>query len=119
MRIEESRTQIPVEQNKKYRFTARYKSDGPVARLFLKGFGEKADEFGNNSDLNAVRREFYRTQILPRGKNTVFELIEMDFTPSTVKATDPKIQWLRVDLYIYLEPGDIFFDDITVKKIDE
>ena len=43
----------------------------------------------------------------------------MDFTPGTLKPTDPKIQWLRVDLYIYLSPGDVYFDDVTVKKLDE
>jgi hypothetical protein len=112
-------TWIPVEQHKKYRFSAQYKSDGPTARIFLKGFAEKADAFGDKNDPEAARREFYRAQVLPRNKNAAFELIEMDFTPGTLKATDPKIQWIRVDLYVYLHPGDIFFDDIVVKKLDE
>jgi hypothetical protein len=112
-------TWIPVEQNKKYRFTAQYKSDGPHARIFLKGFAEKPDQFGDKNDPEATRREFYRAQVLPRKKNDAFELIEMDFTPGTLKATDPKIQWIRVDLYVYLQSGDIFFDDIVLKKLDE
>jgi hypothetical protein len=39
-----------------------------------------------------MRREYYRAQVLPRQKNAGWELIEMDFTPGTLKATDPKIQ---------------------------
>jgi TolB-like protein len=112
-------TWIPVEQGKKYRFTALYHSTGPVARLFLKGFAEIPDQFSDPKNPDSMRREFYRAQILPRQKNTGWDLIEMDFTPSTLKPTDPKIQWLRVDLYIYFTPGDVFFDDITVKKLDE
>jgi hypothetical protein len=117
---------IPVEHNQTYRFTCMYHSTGPVPRLFLKGFALKPDQFGDKSDPEAVRREFYRTQILPRKKNDKFELIEMDFTPSVVeqgkgnggsKAEGMKIEWLRVDLYIYLTPGDVFFDDVVVKKI--
>ncbi|HEY4329270.1 MAG TPA: hypothetical protein VGN88_06010 [Phycisphaerae bacterium] len=110
---------IPVENGKKYRFTAEYHSNGPTARLFLKGFAEKADQFSKKDDPETSRREFYRAQILPRKKNTGWDLIEMDFTPSTVKATDPKIEWMRVDLYIYLTAGDVFFDQVTMKKLDE
>jgi hypothetical protein len=112
-------TWIPVEEGKKYRFTALYHSTGPTARLFLKGFAEKLDQFSDPKNPDSTRREFYRAQILPRKKNAGWDLIEMDFTPSTLKPTDPKIQWMRVDLYIYLTPGDVFFDDITVKKLDE
>lgn len=110
---------IPVEHGKKYRFAVRYHSTGPTLHLFLKGFGEKADAYSTPSNLESMRREFYRAQVVPREKNAGWELIEMDFTPSTVKATDPKIQWMRVDLYIYLHAGDVFFDDVTMKKIGE
>ncbi len=121
-------TWIPVEHGKTYRFQVRYHSTGPVPRLFLKGFAFKPDQFGDQKDPEAVRREFYRTQILPRHKNAAFDLIEMDFTPSVAeagkgdggsKAVGMKIEWLRVDLYIYLSAGDVFFDDVVVKKIAE
>lgn len=112
-------TWIPVEQGKKYRFTVRYHSTGPTLHLFLKGFGEKPDQYSSVNNLESTRREFYRAQVVPREKNAAWELIEMDFTPSTVKPTDPKIQWVRLDLYVYLHPGDVFFDDVTLKKIDE
>jgi hypothetical protein len=112
-------TWMPVEQGKKYRFTARYHSTGPTTHVFLKGFGEKADAYSDPKNPESTRREFYRAQVLPRGKNAGWELMEMDFTPGTVKAGDPRIQWLRVDLYIYLHAGDVYFDDITVKKLDE
>jgi hypothetical protein len=112
-------TWIPVEQGKKYRFTARYRSTGPVARIFLKGFALKPDGFGDKNDPEAARREFYRAQVLPRPAAADWSLIEMDFTPSTLNPTDPPIQWLKVDLYIYLHAGDAFFDDVTVKKISD
>lgn len=110
-------TWINVEQGKKYRFSVKYHSDGPVARLFLKGFALKPDQFGDKSDPEAVRREYYRAQVLPRDKNKAWDLIEMDFTPESLKPTDPPIQWMRLDLWVYLHPGDIFFDDVTLKKL--
>jgi|GEM_PF-1519092 len=122
---------IPVEHGATYRFQVKYRSTGPVPRLFLKGFAYKPDQFGDKNDPEAARREFYRAQVLPRDKNAKFELVEMDFTPSVAdpnakgdlmsgggtKAAGMKIEWLRVDLYIYLSPGDVFFDDVIVKKI--
>ena len=112
-------TWIPIEDGQKYRFAARYHSSGPVAHIFLKGFNQNADAFGDKKDPDATRREAYRAQVLPRKQNATWDLIEMDFAPSRLKATEPKIQWLRVDLYVYLVPGDIFFDNIVVKKISE
>ena len=112
-------TWIPVENNKKYRFTVDYHSTGPTPRLFLKGFAVKPDQFGDKADPEAVRREYYRYQVLPRKKNAGWELIEADFTPSVKTDKDPPVQWLRVDLYIYLSPGDVFFDHVTVKKIEK
>ena len=41
----------------------------------------------------------------------------MDFTPNSLKPTDPKIEWMRLDLYVYLTPGDIFFDDVVLKQL--
>ena len=111
-------TWISVESGKKYRFSVKYLSRGPTARLFLKGFATKADQFGDKNNPEAVRREFYRAQVLPRKKNDKFELIEMDFTPTSLKPTDPKIEWMRLDLYVYLTPGDIFFYDVVLKKLD-
>jgi len=112
-------TWIPVEANKKYRFSAQYHSDAPTLRVFLKGFATKPDQFGDKNDPEAVRREFYRAQVLPRQQNTKWDLIEMDFTPSTLKPTDPKIEWIRVDFLAYLHPGNVFIDDVSVKKLDE
>ncbi|HVT80267.1 MAG TPA: hypothetical protein VHM90_06375 [Phycisphaerae bacterium] len=112
-------TWIPVEANKKYRFAASYHSDAPTLRVFLKGFATKSDQFGDKNDPEAVRREFYRAQVLPRERNGRWELIEMDFTPSTLKPTDPKIEWIKVDFLAYLRAGNVFIDDVSIKKIDE
>ncbi len=110
-------TWIPVEQGAKYRFTVRYRSTGPRLRLFIKGFAVKGDQYGEKNDPEAVRREYYRFQVLPREQNKGWELIEADFNPGSLKPTDPPIQWVRVDLFIYLHPGKVSFDDVVVKKI--
>ena len=47
---------IPIDSGTKYRFTCKYHSTGPVPRLFLKGFGELADQFGDKKDPEAIRR---------------------------------------------------------------
>jgi len=115
-------TWIPVEQNKKYRFTCNYFSKGPVTHLFINGYATMPDQYGGGGDKNdpeATRRQLYRAQVIPTKKNKGFERMEMDFTPSSLKPTDPKIEWIRVNLYVYLGAGDIFFDDIIVKKLDE
>lgn len=112
-------TWIAVEANKKYRFSVRYHSEGPTARLFLKGFANKPDQYGDKNDPEATRREFYRAQVLPRKKNMGWEMIEMDFTPSVLKGVDAKIEWVRVDLYVYEAAGVIYFDDVSLKKVDE
>jgi hypothetical protein len=115
-------TWIPVENNKMYRFACKYHSKGPTLHLFLKGFAFKPDKFGDKNDPEAVRREAYRYQVVPRGATKDWTLVEADFTPSTVdnklKPEDKlKIEWMRLDLYVYLNEGDVFFDDITLKKI--
>lgn len=112
-------TWIPVTNNTRYRFSCKYKSDGPTLHLFLKGFAQKPDQFGDKSDPEATRREYYRYQVVPRGKAENWTLIEADFTPSVQKPEYPPIQWLRIDLYIYLAPGDVQFKDITLKKFPD
>jgi len=111
---------IPVEAGVKYRFAAQYHSTGPTLRVFLKGFAEQNDEFVDNSTperaLESTRREYYRAQVLPRGKNRAFEAVEMDFTPSSDKKDLP-IRWMRVDFFVYLSAGDVFLDNVVVKKI--
>lgn len=108
---------IPVQSGQKYRFQVRYLSRGPVPRIFLKGFGVKPDKYSKTDQPESSRREYYRAQVLPRKANEAFELIEMDFTPEALAKYDVKIQWLRVDLYVYLTAGDVFFDDVSVKNI--
>jgi hypothetical protein len=115
-------TWIPVDDGKMYRFTCKYHSKGPTLHLFLNGFAFKPDKFGDKSDLEAVRRQAYRYQVVPRGPTKDWTLIEADFTPSAAEnKLNPedrlKIEWMRLDLYVYLGAGDVFFDDVTLKKI--
>ncbi len=115
-------TWIPAEDSKMYRFACQYHSTGPSLHLFLNGYAFRPDQFGDKKDPEAVRRQAYRYQVVPRGKTNGWKLVEADLTPSAqpnkLKPEDTlKIQWIRLDLYIYLKAGDVFFDDITLKKI--
>jgi len=111
-------TWIPVEQGKKYRFTPSTTPPAPPPASSSRGLPRSPTSSATPRTPNPPAASSTAPNP-PRKKNAGWDLIEMDFTPPPSKTTDPKIQWLRVDLYIYLAPGDVFFDDITVKKIDE
>ena len=96
-----------------------YHSTGPTLRVFLKGFAEQNDEFVDNSTperaLESTRKEYYRARCCQEAK-PAFEAVEMDFTPSSDKKDLP-IRWMRVDFFVYLSAGDVFLDNVVVKKI--
>jgi hypothetical protein len=108
---------IPVTQGAVYRFACKYRSDGPVTHLFINGYSEMPDKFSSATQPESLRRQTYRYQVSPRGKTDGWQQIEADFTPGTLKAATPAVQWLRVDLYVYLKAGDCAFSDVVVKEI--
>ena len=108
---------IPVKDGHRYRFTCQYYSKGPRVRIFLKGFSYWPDSFSNDKVLASQRRELYRFQLKGRNANNKWSNTGADFTPTTLKGVKHKIQWLRIDFYVYLNKGEAFFRDVKLKDI--
>ena len=94
----------------RYRLQFRYKSDGPVLHIFVKGYTQYPSPTGKMMD-----REIYRRQlpVLPATKGEWVTITD-DFNPQHIALP---VQSLRVDLYAYLQPGLVMFDDVVVKAV--
>ena len=107
---------IPVHNGWHYRFSCWYHSTAPRVRIFLKGFSYQPDQFSNSKSLASQRFERYRAELLPVMGNQGWSREVMDFTPST-EGKKHKIQWMRIDFFIYLQPGEVFFRHVQLKNI--
>jgi hypothetical protein len=123
---------FPVEEGAKYRFQCRWKSNGPMAKVFIKCYDEvntpyqkhpgepansdKSQQRSKNQYLPEIaqRREVYRSQQNLKGPKDTWNTQTDDFTPKHTKYS-PK--WGRVMLYAYLGAGVVDFDDVAVKQI--
>jgi hypothetical protein len=103
---------IKIEPKTRYRLSFRYKSDGPVLHVFVKGYTK-----GPNIKGETVDREIYRRQIPPSG-STGGKWVEVvdELNPQHVSFP---VQTLKVDLYLYLSPGVVMFDDVVLKAVGE
>lgn len=99
-----------IEPATRYRLQFRYKSNGPVLHIFVKGYTRYASPTGEMMD-----REIYRRQlsVLPATKGEWVTVTD-DFNPQHISLP---VQNLRVDLYAYLHPGLVMFDDVVVKAV--
>jgi hypothetical protein len=103
---------IPIEQNTRYRLQFKYKSDGPTLHVFVKGYIKARDISGETSDLQS-----YECQVPPSGKtNGQWKTIVCDLNPQNVSGS-PK--FLKIDLYAYLSPGTVMFDDVQLKAVGD
>ena len=101
---------IKIEPNTRYRISFRYQSNGPVLHVFVKGY-----TLYPNAKGELVPREIYRRQVPPSEKtNGQWVTIVDDFNPQHVSLP---VQTLKVDLYAYLNPGVVKFDDVVVKAV--
>lgn len=123
---------FPIEEGAKYRFQCRWKTDGPMVKVFIKCYDDlgtpykkestsaadsKTTEKQNNDGYlpGAIqRREIYRSQQNLKGPKNSWNVHTQDFRPSHTKYT-PK--WCKVMLYAYLGGGVVEFDDVVVKQI--
>lgn len=101
---------MEIAPDTRYRLSFRYRSDGPTLHVFVKGY----TMFENIRGERAMR-EIYRRQVPPTGKTdgqwvTVID----DLNPQHVVFP---VQFLKVDLYAYLHPGLVMFDDIILKPV--
>jgi hypothetical protein len=102
---------IPIQPNTRYRMQLNYKSDGPVSHIFVKGYIVPP----NLKPGMPPEQEVYRRQVPPAGSTggkwvTVLD----DMNPQNPNS---KVEFLRVDLYAYLKPGIISFDDIQIRAV--
>ncbi len=103
---------IPIEQATRYRLSFRYKSDGPKLHVFVKGYTQAPDINGK-----MVAREIYRRQVPPTGNtHGQWQTVVDDLNPQHVVG---KVTSLRIDLYAYLHPGMVVFDDVVLKAVGE
>jgi hypothetical protein len=96
---------IPIEPGTRYRLQFRYKSDGPRLHVFVKGY----------ATVNGEEREVYRRQVPPSGKTRgKWVTVVDDMNPQNGRVA---VERLRVDLYTYLSPGTVMFDDVMLKAV--
>ncbi len=110
-------TWIPVKSGDRYRFLVQYHSNAPRVRIFLKGFSYMPDKFSNAHNLASARQEMFRAQVKPVTKNTGWKTTGMDFTPLALHPHKFPIQWIRIDFFVYLNPGTAYFRNIVIKNI--
>jgi hypothetical protein len=103
---------IPIVPDTRYRIQFKYKSDGPTLHVFVKGYIKKKDISGEVADLQS-----YECQVPPSGKTgDKWKTVICDLNPQNISGA-PK--FLKIDLYAYLSPGTVMFDDVQLKAVGE
>lgn len=101
---------IRIQPDTRYRLSFRYKSDGPRLHVFVKGYTQEKNIKGET-----VEREIYRRQVPPSGATGGrWVTVADELNPQHVAFP---VQVLRVDLYAYLSPGVVMFDDVVLKAV--
>jgi len=104
---------IKIAPNTRYRLQFRYMSEGPSLHVFVKGYTMARSAVGAGTE----RRECYKRQVPPSGATQgKWVTVVDDMNPQN--PTYP-VQYLRVDLYAYLTPGVVEFDDIQLKAVGD
>jgi hypothetical protein len=101
---------IKITPNTRYRLVFKYRSEGPSTHIFVKGYTMATDIAGAPE-----LRQVYERQVPPGGSTKgKWVTVECDMSPQNI--TFP-VQYLKIDLYAYLTPGNIAFTDIQLKAI--
>lgn len=101
---------IRIQPGRRYRISFRYKSERPMTLVFVKGYTTGKDIKGRPAE-----RECFRTQVPAAGEaDGQWHTIAADVNPYHPSF---QVETLRVDLYAYLHPGVILWDDVVVKEI--
>jgi len=80
--------------------------------VFVKGYIKAKDISGEESDLQS-----YECQVPPSGQTLGdWKTIVCDLNPQNVSGA-PK--FLKIDLYAYLSPGTVMFDDIQLEAVGQ
>jgi hypothetical protein len=103
---------IDIQPDMRYRIQFKYKSDGPTLHVFVKGYYKGKDISKSEADV-----ECYRCQVPPSGKTgDEWKTVVCDINPQNI-SNPPK--FLKIDLYAYLSPGTVQFDDVQLKLVGE
>jgi hypothetical protein len=101
---------IKIDPDTRYRLSFRYKSDAPTLHVFVKGYTP-----ADNINGQKVEREIYRRQVPVTGKTDgQWVTITDELNPQHIVFP---VQTLRIDLYAYLQPGLVMFDDVQLKAV--
>jgi hypothetical protein len=101
---------IKIAPKTRYRLQYRYNSDGPSLHVFVKGYTTAKGFSGKPEE-----REIYRRQVPPSGAtHGKWVTILDDVNPQRPGFT---VEGLRIDLYAYLSPGVVMFDDVILKAV--
>lgn len=101
---------IIIKPETRYRLQFKYKSDGPKLHIFVKGY-----VMAKNTKGVVEEQEIYRRQVPPSEKTDgQWVTITDDFNPQHRSLT---VEYIRIDLYTYLHPGTVLFDDIIIKPV--
>jgi hypothetical protein len=101
---------FPIQPSRRYRMSFRYKSDGPMLHVFVKGYFTGPGITGQPSPI-----EDYRRQVPPSGPtHGKWVTIVDDMNPQNL---NHPVESLRVDLYAYAADGLVMFDDVGVKDV--
>lgn len=103
---------IEIASGVRYRLSFKYKSDGPTLHVFVKGYTK-----GKALDGSDKMEENYRRQVPPSGA-TGGKWVEVVCDLNPQHPAFP-VQTLRIDLYAYLSPGVVEFDDVVLKAVGE
>jgi hypothetical protein len=108
-----------------YRFTCRWKVEGPTPKVFIKGYALRptVGEKEGAAPMSWQRREVYRRQVHPTSDadpkvelgNGWFETTA-DFCPRHDQFPP---HWVRIDLYAYYPKGRAWFSHIVLKKLSD
>ncbi len=102
---------IKIEPKTRYRLQFKYKSEGPSLHVFVKGYTMARSAVGTGVE----KRECYKRQVPPSGA-TGGKWVQVVDDMNPQNPTYP-VQYLRIDLYAYLTPGIVEFDDIQLKAV--
>jgi hypothetical protein len=108
---------FPVEEGATYRFSCRWRTTGPAAKVFIKCYDELPTEFRVGSETEPLRtekREVYRSQQNLEGAPRQWNSHTEDFTPTHTQFSP---RWGRVMLYAYWPAGTVEWDDVVVKQV--
>jgi hypothetical protein len=101
---------IPIQPGVRYRLSFRYRSDAPRIHPFVKGYTMGKDLTGQ-----PALREVYRRQV-PPANGTEGKWVEVIDEMNPQHITFP-VQYLKIDLYAYLSPGTVMWDDVVLKAV--